>query len=56
MTTYSIIGGTGDLGGALARRLAAIGREFWIGSRDPAKAANAAGKVLDRASDGPYCA
>ncbi|HEY3694023.1 NADPH-dependent F420 reductase [Phenylobacterium sp.] len=38
MTSYSIIGGTGDLGAALARRLASIGREIWIGSRDPAKA------------------
>jgi coenzyme F420-0:L-glutamate ligase/NADPH-dependent F420 reductase len=45
LTTYSIIGGTGDLGGALARRLAAIGKQFWIGSRDPAKAANAAAEL-----------
>ena len=42
MTSYAVVGGTGDLGGALARRLAALGREVWIGSRDPAKAAVAA--------------
>lgn len=42
MTSYAILGGTGDLGGALARRLAALGREIWIGSRDPAKAAASA--------------
>jgi NADPH-dependent F420 reductase len=35
----AIIGGTGALGGALARRLAKLGREVWIGSRDAAKAA-----------------
>jgi coenzyme F420-0:L-glutamate ligase/NADPH-dependent F420 reductase len=34
----SVIGGTGDLGSALAARLAAVGHEIWIGSRDPAKA------------------
>jgi NADPH-dependent F420 reductase len=38
LTSYSIIGGTGDLGAALARRLATLGKELWIGSRDPAKA------------------
>jgi NADPH-dependent F420 reductase len=42
LTSYSIIGGSGDLGGALARRLAEIGKEVWIGSRDPAKAEAAA--------------
>jgi len=45
LTSYSIIGGTGDLGGALARRLAAIGREIWIGSRDPAKAEASAAEL-----------
>lgn len=42
MTSLAIIGGTGALGAALARRLAAAGREVWIGSRDPAKAQAAA--------------
>jgi coenzyme F420-0:L-glutamate ligase/NADPH-dependent F420 reductase len=45
LTSYSIIGGTGDLGGALARRLAAVGREIIIGSRDPAKAAASAAEL-----------
>ena len=35
---FAVIGGTGALGAALARRLAASGREVWIGSRDPEKA------------------
>lgn len=38
LASYSIIGGAGALGGALAGRLAAAGHEVWIGSRDPAKA------------------
>jgi NADPH-dependent F420 reductase len=38
LTSFSIIGGTGALGGALAGRLASVGREVWIGSRDSAKA------------------
>lgn len=38
MTSFSIIGGTGALGAALAGRLAAAGRSVVIGSRDPAKA------------------
>ena len=42
MSSIAIIGGTGALGGALAARFAAMGREVWIGSRDPAKAAGAA--------------
>jgi coenzyme F420-0:L-glutamate ligase/NADPH-dependent F420 reductase len=45
LTSYSIIGGTGDLGGALARRLAATGQEIWIGSRDPAKAERSAAEL-----------
>src|SRR5438046_10760326 len=42
LPSIAIIGGTGALGGALAARFAAMGREVWIGSRDPAKAAGAA--------------
>ena len=38
-SSYSIIGGTGALGAALAKRLAAAGHQVIIGSRDPAKAA-----------------
>ena len=39
----AILGGTGDLGSALARWLARVGHEIIIGSRDAAKAAAAAG-------------
>lgn len=42
MTTFAIIGGTGALGAALAARLAAVGHDVWIGSRDPAKASASA--------------
>lgn len=35
----AVIGGTGQLGAAIARRLAKAGRSVIIGSRDPAKAA-----------------
>ena len=42
MASYAVMGGTGDLGGALSRRLAALGKTVVIGSRDPAKAAAAA--------------
>jgi 8-hydroxy-5-deazaflavin:NADPH oxidoreductase len=38
----AVIGGTGDLGGALARRWARAGRDVIIGSRDAARAATAA--------------
>jgi coenzyme F420-0:L-glutamate ligase/NADPH-dependent F420 reductase len=38
----AVLGGTGALGAALARRLSAAGREVWIGSRDPDKARAAA--------------
>jgi coenzyme F420-0:L-glutamate ligase/NADPH-dependent F420 reductase len=38
VTSFAIIGGTGALGAALAGRLAAVGHEVWVGSRDPAKA------------------
>jgi len=38
MSEIAVIGGTGALGGALARRLAAAGIGVVVGSRDPAKA------------------
>lgn len=38
----AVIGGTGELGGAIARRLALAGQRVVIGSRDPAKALAAA--------------
>ena len=38
----AIIGGTGELGSAIARRLAKSGRDVIIGSRDAARAASAA--------------
>lgn len=38
----AILGGTGALGSGLARRLAAAGWEVLLGSRDPARAAEAA--------------
>jgi coenzyme F420-0:L-glutamate ligase/NADPH-dependent F420 reductase len=40
VTDIAIIGGTGALGAALARRLAIAGHRVFIGSRDPAKAAD----------------
>ncbi|HZZ36233.1 MAG TPA: coenzyme F420-0:L-glutamate ligase [Caulobacteraceae bacterium] len=46
MSSIAIIGGTGALGGALAQRLAALGRNVWIGSRDPAKAQAAAATLV----------
>lgn len=42
MTIIAVLGGTGSLGGALARRWAQAGHEVWIGSRDAAKAEAAA--------------
>lgn len=39
MTGIAILGGTGALGSALAKRLAAVGEEVWIGSRDATRAA-----------------
>lgn len=51
----AIIGGTGQLGAAIARRLAKAGRSVIIGSRDPAKAvatAAALGAELGCALDG----
>lgn len=41
----SVVGGTGALGGGLARRWARAGRAVVIGSRDPAKAAAAAAEL-----------
>jgi coenzyme F420-0:L-glutamate ligase/NADPH-dependent F420 reductase len=38
LASFAIIGGTGALGAALAGRLAAVGHEVWIGSRDATKA------------------
>ena len=51
----AIIGGTGQLGAAIARRLAKAGRSVIIGSRDPAKAATTAaalGSELGRSLEG----
>jgi NADPH-dependent F420 reductase len=42
LSTVAIVGGTGSLGGGLARRLARAGLAVVIGSRDAAKAAAAA--------------
>ena len=41
----AIIGGAGNLGAAIARRLAIAGYEVIIGSRDPARAAETADKL-----------
>ena len=41
----AVIGGTGDLGGALARRWARSGYPVILGSRDPARAADAAANL-----------
>ncbi len=43
--TIAVIGGSGNLGAALARRWAKAGRRVVIGSRDPAKAGAAAAKL-----------
>ena len=45
MTILAVLGGTGSLGGAMAKRWAQAGHEIWIGSRDAAKA-QAAAEVL----------
>ena len=47
----TVIGGTGALGSGLALRLAAAGVEVVIGSRDAARAQEAAGWVLERAPE-----
>lgn len=41
----AVIGGTGDLGSAIARRLVKAGERVVIGSRDPAKAADMASRL-----------
>ena len=43
--TIAVIGGTGELGGALARRWARAGRDVIIGSRDAARAATTAAAI-----------
>lgn len=48
METVPIIGGTGALGFGLALRLAAAGTPLVIGSRDRARAAEAAARVRER--------
>ena len=52
METVPIIGGTGALGFGLALRLAATGAPVAIGSRDSARAQEAAAKVRERAPGG----
>ena len=47
MDTVPIIGGTGALGFQLALRLAAAGTPVAIGSRDPARAEEAAGRLRE---------
>jgi 8-hydroxy-5-deazaflavin:NADPH oxidoreductase len=47
----TVIGGTGALGSGLALRLAVAGVEVVIGSRDAARAEEAAGWVRERAAD-----
>ncbi|MGL4649248.1 MAG: SDR family oxidoreductase, partial [Caldilineaceae bacterium] len=43
MGTYLIVGGTGNVGGALARHLAEAGHTVHVGTRAPAKVQPAAG-------------
>jgi len=45
IASFSVLGGTGNLGFALVGRLAKAGYEVWIGSRDPAKAEASAAQV-----------
>ena len=45
--TIAVIGGSGNLGAALARRWAKAGRRVVIGSRDPSKASVAAGRLAN---------
>ena len=42
----AVIGGTGDLGSAIARRLVKAGERVMIGSRDSGKAADAASRMI----------
>ena len=48
--TVAIIGGTGDLGFALAQRWAKAGVKIIIGSRDRTKAEEAAGRIKQAVS------
>jgi NADPH-dependent F420 reductase len=50
VSTIAIIGGTGALGGALAKRLSAAGIKVVVGSRDPEKAVRFASEI--RSQDG----
>jgi NADPH-dependent F420 reductase len=50
VSTIAIIGGTGALGGALAKRLSAAGIKVVVGSRDPEKAVRIASEI--RSQDG----
>jgi NADPH-dependent F420 reductase len=50
--TVAIVGGTGALGFGLAVRWAIAGVPIVIGSRDAARAVEAAGKVIERAGSG----
>ena len=54
MDPVSIIGGTGALGHGLALRLAAAGTPVVIGSRDEARAAEAAAKLRERLPDATF--
>ena len=45
MAKIAVVGGTGNLGGALARRLAKAGHDVLIGSRSADSAAKAAGEL-----------
>jgi len=49
--TVAVIGGTGALGFGLALRWAIAGVPILIGSRDAARAAEAAGRVIERARE-----
>src|ERR1700737_4069874 len=50
----AIIGGTGALGFGLALRLGLAGVPVTIGSRDPARAARAAGRLAEQAPHGTF--
>jgi hypothetical protein len=52
MGTIAILGGTGSEGIGLAMRFAAIGEEIVIGSRDPARARDAAARVVSKVPAG----
>ena len=52
MTTLAFLGGTGDQGRGLARRLALAGHSILLGSRAAERAAGAAESVLESLPDG----